>query len=115
MRTIRVGAVAALTLASVACGGGGDDAPSVTEPAVDDGGAADVEPSVDPDGGIIGAILRTVFGLPPGLLDDDEHSCMNERLAPVFPDGVPDDVQLTEELAGTIDAVADDCDVELGG
>lgn len=119
MRTIRVCAVGVLALAGVACGGDDDD--GAAEPA-----AAETDAGADGDGGdasggaggdsddIIDAILRNVFGLTADVLDDGERDCMNEQLAPAFPDGVADDIELTEELVDIIDAAAETCGAEIG-
>ena len=117
MRTARYGLAVFLVMAVAACGGD-DDTDRAAEPASE---PAASEPAAEPaDGGgtgadsIVGTVLQRGFGLTDDILSDAERACMDGALAPVFPDGVPDDLVLTDELVDAIDDAAASCNVELG-
>ncbi len=50
------------------------------------------------------------------ILTDEERDCMNEALAPSFPQGLPPGLTANEEFEGVLDALngaAEICDVTL--
>lgn len=117
-RTLAIAATALVLVA--ACGGDDDSSPA--EPAAESGGdaAADTDdfivPEVSDDDDVITQILAKVFGLPGSFLTAEGRACVSAELAPLFPGGVvPDDIQLTEELATALDDAGEICKVDFQG
>ena len=116
--------VATAVIAMAACGGDDDDSSAATNAdAPAESGSDDSEdfedfiaPEVSEDDDVISQILAKVFGLPPSFLTAEGRACVSAELAPLFPDGVvPDDIQLTDELATALDDAGETCQVDFQG
>lgn len=126
-------ALAAVALAATGwlagCGGDSDDVddddgpvattPIATEP--DAGGDADGESGVGggtasaAPGDLVSEIMIPLFGFTVTDLgfSEADQACMNDELAAEFPDGLPEDIASSEDVAGALDAAAEACDVSL--
>ncbi len=78
----------------------------------DEAEAAAGDPSTDGD--LTAQLLAAVFGLPADFVSVDQRACMNDQLAPWFPDGqVPENYSITEEVSDALDEAAETCGVSL--
>ena len=122
MATRTVIVLAALLIAVASCGGDdGDDSSSSGESSSDATAAVDspddtvefVVPEVSDEDDVVTQLLARIFALPADFLTAEQRDCMSGELEGLFPDGVPEDVQLTEEISGALDAAAEACGVGL--
>jgi len=116
-------ALIALAAIGIAACGGGDDEDSATPDAgateaADNVGAAsptatdDLASEAASSGDdLTSRILGDIFALPPNFISDAERDCMNEELGSVYPDGLPENITITDELLNAIDAAAVTCEV----
>ncbi len=111
-----------LLVVLVACGGGDEDSddggtPTTADPTTaaasggdSDGGGDDGDAGASSDS-ITAEFLTRFFGLPASFVTDSQRDCIDAALAPDFPNGLPADATLTEELIDTIDLAAESCGV----